>query len=290
MSPDACNTNDTRCCCRALCTCNDLAAANQALHHLLHTISPASQQAVHKQQSAQAPSFPPPTQHQQPAAPHAATQQQTALLDGDGASSGGRQQPATGSRPHWRSWVDAELDSSKGESLHAQPTATQNTGSSQQHQQHQQQHSQGAMPSGVSGQVPGHGHTQQQGSTASMQSNSYSQLPRYEQSQRLPGQKLGEQSQEVPSPSSQSQRSPDLNRQSEPGQRGLSRQQLKLIQEACHAVMTLAERQQQQALVLPILESMKEVSSPPQCLSVGYKDSSSTLLMLCHHQTCSLCT
>ena len=36
--------------------------------------------------------------------------------------------------------------------------------------------------------------------------------------------------------------------------------QLKLIREACHCVMTLAEKQRQPALMLPLLESMQQVS------------------------------
>ena len=39
--------------------------------------------------------------------------------------------------------------------------------------------------------------------------------------------------------------------------------QLKLIREACHTVMTLAEKRGQRALMLPLLESMQQVGSSP---------------------------
>lgn len=45
--------------------------------------------------------------------------------------------------------------------------------------------------------------------------------------------------------------------------------QLKLVREACHTVMTLAEKKGQPAFMLPLLESMQQVGSSPALQQVG---------------------
>ena len=229
-----------------------------ALHHLLHSITPASrsQQSAllqqqpaslpassvsltqqQQQQQVHSPSLPFPPVALLPAAlgsipgaqKEAASSQvpPQALQSGAETRQGVASQPTAPSRPHWRSWVDAELDAHRPNSPPLQNAAStgvqtlplQQPNSHQQHQlTHEAETSAGSQATPSNGADPLHSKEAGVGLSVPLWHKWVSST-------------------------------------------SLTQQQLKLIQEACHTVMTVAERQQQHELVLPILESMKQVSA-----------------------------
>lgn len=278
-------------CCRALCACGSLDAAVEALHFLLQAIAPAADPhqaaATHKyneaassllsaqqQQEGSLPTAPaekamllpdavdapvpaadpncappqgsvPTHAPQQPAksppVPHSnmaagALHAESAVRNDAVLQSSSRDESARSQRPHWRSWVDAELDSLRI-SQHAAPDVPSSIAE--------------AMPPD---EVPGQAQTSQQdAATTSFGSQG---VPQHAGTDLLSSQTGAEV---LTHEHSSLLGMTGKQRAGWAASTSLTWPVVKLIQEACHSVMTVAERQQQPTLVLPILRRMQQV-------------------------------
>lgn len=275
---------------RALCACGSLDAAVEALHFLLQAIAPATDPqktaTMHKsneaassllsaqqQQEGSLPNVPtekamllpdavdPPVPAAEPncappqgSAPTHAPQQpaesppvshsrtgagalhaESAVRNDAVLQPSSRDEPARSKRPHWRSWVDAELDTLRMSQHAAHDVPSSNAE---------------AMPPD---EVPGQAQTSQQdAATTSIGSQG---VPQHVGTDLLSSQTVAEL---LTHEHSSLQGMTGNQHEGWVASTSLTWPVVKLIQEACHSVMTVAERQQQPTLVLPILRRMQQ--------------------------------
>ena len=203
--------------------------------------------------------------------------------------------PNSADRPGWRGWVEAALDSSTPQSLPSSDTASASDTAHQLTGNSLQKGSSEALPEGhmaaahlqgsSAGQLtPPHHPSSLQSSPSP---HVTTQLSSWQDQQSLP-EPTSSQQPETQSPLSHQQHSQHLAATAaklpKPEQEAagwdppkqqlgvaagglpeqfpaLSRDKLKLIREACHVVMTLAERQGRPEMLLPVLEGMQQVHS-----------------------------
>ena len=260
---------------RALCMFGQLEAAADALHHLLVLVSsgeaaaattlahdPADQSSQPQGPALLRPhsqSFSPPTTAEQSEGMSASYVTAGALVPTAQTRSGGQAELS-----QQQSSVEASVivDSSHTGS---QPVAKQHIGADPKTHPLQSQ-SPTSVPSQPQGQLPSAPLTSDQQVTHQLMHSQQA----FGQPDRLELRRQG---------SSQPRDSPEQLEQAAASQGSLQQQpqhgretsrhaelpyyQLKLIREACHTVMTLAEKRGQPTLMLPLLESMQQVGSSP---------------------------
>lgn len=257
-----------------------LEAAADALHHLLHLISsgeaavatatattPAGEPANHSLQ----PHGPAPMNPQGQSFQSLPTVQQSGGWSGS-SETAGASVPAAQTQPG----IEAEFNQPQtlGEStvLVNSPNAASQPASQQDMQakplpQHPLQHqlpTQGRLPSDTSTQHQQVTH-QPTHSQQLFSQQARSRPPRQDSSQQQEG-KSPAQSEHAAASQGSLLEQPQHRRETS-RQAGLPYFQLKLIREACHTVMTLAEKRGQPPLMLPLLQRMQQVCnrSPTKC-------------------------
>lgn len=191
-----------------------------------------------------------------------------------------QQQTHSVGRPGWRGWVNAALDSDTPQNLLASDTPTSGTANGFPPSSHQQgpswQPAPGSssapqlqssdataqavhqQPTALRASVQAKAQSvssQQPASHAALSHPQHIQQPRHQGTAEVAPKPAGRQA----PPRQQQGLGPQGHQQG--AVMGLSQYNVKLIREACHVVMTLAERQGQPEMLLPILESMQQVWS-----------------------------
>lgn len=254
-------------------------ASPQAIHSAPHSASWPISQSVSQQTMAA-------DTHAQQAG--RSKQQPTPSASGEREQQ--QQQAQSVGRPGWRGWVNAALDSDTPQNLLASETTTSGTANG--FPPSSREHGPSWQPAPDSSSAPQHQssyataqarHQQPTASPASLQANAQSVSWQSQQSlhEPLSSQQpashaaLGhQQHSQQPRQQGTAEVAPKpAGRQAPPRQQqglgpqghqqgpvmGLSQYNVKLIREACHVVMTLAERQGLPEMLLPILESMQQV-------------------------------
>ena len=258
---------------RALCAFGQLEAATDALHHLLFLVSSAAATTLADEPADQS-SQPQGTAllrpHSQSFSPPTTVEQSEGISDSNetaGASVSAAQTQSGG-----QAELNQEQSSAEGmimvDSAHAasQPDAQQHIGANCTPQHLLQNRSPTPVPSQPHGQPPSAPHSSDQQVTHQVMHSQQAfgqqdrtQLPH--QGSVQPGSSPAQLEHAAASQGSlpqEPQHSRETGRYA-----GLPYYQLKLIREACHTVMTLAEKRGQPALMLPLLESMQQVGSSP---------------------------